>query len=184
MIAALIKRIKMQFYRCFCWIRKNHVGKRTYIYYGGMMNECTIGDYVHVGPNCILNRTVVGNYSSIAPHVQIGGLEHPYEELSTSTFLTDNSRRVLTEVGHDVWIAAGAIIKTGVKIGNGAVVGANSFVNKDVPPYAIVIGTPAKVYKYRFDDKTIDKLEKSHYWEQKPSIARQVLLEIKSNSTK
>ena len=97
----------MLFYKCFCRVRKNHVGKNTYIYYGGMMNECTIGDYVHIGPNCILNRTVIGNYSSIAPHVQIGGMEHPYEELSTSTFLTDNSRRVLTEIGHDVWIAAG-----------------------------------------------------------------------------
>lgn len=148
------------------------------------MNECIVGDYVHVGPNCILNRTVVGNYSSIAPHVQIGGMEHPYEDLSTSTFLTDNSKRVLTEVGHDVWIAAGAIIKTGIKIGNGAVVGANSFVNKDVPPYAIVIGTPAKVYKYRFDENTIAELEKSHYWELKPSKARQVLLKIKSNSMK
>ena len=62
-------------------------------------------------------------------------------------------------------------------------VGANSFVNKDIPPYAIVIGTPAKVYKYRFDEKTIAELEKSRYWEQKPSKARQVLLEIKSNTT-
>jgi acetyltransferase-like isoleucine patch superfamily enzyme len=111
-------------------------------------------------------------------------MEHPYEDMSTSTFLTDNSKRVLTEVGHDVWIAAGAIIKTGVKIGNGAVVGANSFVNKDVPPYAIVIGTPAKVYKYRFDEKTIAELEKSQYWEQKPSKARQNLLEINSNPKK
>ena len=146
------------------------------------MNECNIGDYVHVGPNCIFNLSTIGNYTSIAPHVQIGGMEHPYDDLSTSTYLSDNSKRLLTEIGHDVWIAAGSIIKTGVKIGNGAVVGANSFVNKDVPPYAIVFGTPAKIYKYRFDEKTIAMLEKSRYWELKPLKARQVLLEINSNS--
>lgn len=146
------------------------------------MNGCTIGDYVHVGPNCILNLTVLGNYSSIAPHVQIGGLEHPYEELSTSTFLTDDSKRLVTEIGHDVWIAAGAIIKTGVKIGNGAVIGANSFVNRDVPPYAIVIGTPARVYKYRFNESVIAELEKSRYWEQKPSNARKILMNISSKN--
>lgn len=181
MLATILKRIRMLFYKCFCRVRKNHVGKNTYIYYGGMMNECTIGDYVHIGPNCILNRTVIGNYSSIAPHVQIGGMEHPYEELSTSTFLTDNSRRVITEIGHDVWIAAGTIIKTGVRIGNGAVVGANSFVNKDVPPYAIVFGIPAKVFKYRFDERIIAELEKSRYWEQEPGNARRTLLKIKRN---
>lgn len=172
----------MLFYRLNCLIRKNHIGKRTYIYKGCMMNECNIGDYVHVGPNCIFNLSTIGNYTSIAPHVQIGGMEHPYDDLSTSTYLSDNSKRLLTEIGHDVWIAAGSIIKTGVKIGNGAVVGANSFVNKDVPPYAIVFGTPAKIYKYRFDEKTIAMLEKSRYWELKPLKARQVLLEINSNS--
>jgi len=184
MLATLVKRIRMLFYRCSCWVRKNHIGKGTYVYNGCLLNQCSIGNYVHIGAHCILNLTKIGSYSSIAPHVQIGGMEHPYEDMSTSTFLTDNSKRVLTEVGHDVWIAAGAIIKTGVKIGNGAVVGANSFVNKDVPPYAIVIGTPDKVYKYLFDEKTIAELEKSQYWEQKPSKARQNLLEINSNPKK
>ncbi|MBR6091475.1 MAG: CatB-related O-acetyltransferase [Bacteroidales bacterium] len=183
MLVNIVKRIKMFFYRCRCWIKNNRIGRGTFIYKGCMLHDCSIGDYVHVGPNCIFNMTTIGNYSSIAPHVQIGGMEHPYQEFSTSTFLSSNSKRCLTEIGNDVWIAAGSIIKTGVKIGNGAVIGANSFVNKDVPPYAIVIGTPAKLYKYRFDDQTIAELERSRYWEQKPSKARQVLLEIKSNST-
>lgn len=183
MLVNIVKRIKMFLYRCRCWIKNNHIGRGTFIYKGCMLRDCSIGDYVHVGPNCIFNMTMIGNYSSIAPHVQIGGMEHPYQELSTSTFLSSNSKRCLTEIGNDVWIAAGSIIKTGVKIGNGAVIGANSFVNKDVPPYAIVIGTPAKLYKYRFADRIIAELEKSRYWEQEPSKARQVLLEIKSNST-
>ena len=171
----------MLFYRCLSLIKKNHIGKGTYVYKGCLLNQCSIGNYVHIGAHCILNMTKIGNYSSIAPHVQIGGLEHPYEDLSTSTFLTDNSKRLLTEIGNDVWIAAGSIIKTGVKIGNGAVVGANSFVNKDIPPYAIVVGTPAKVYKFRFDEKTIAELEKTHYWDLNPSDARKALSKIKQN---
>ena len=178
MLVTVVKQIKMFFYRGFCRLKNNRIGKRTYIYGGCLLRDCSVGSYVHIGPNCILNKANVGNYCSIAPHVQIGGLEHPYQDLSTSTFLTDNSKRELTEIGHDVWIAAGAIVRTGVKIGNGAVVGANSFVNKDVPPYAIVVGSPAKVYKMRFDEATIAQLEESRYWEQKPAEARKTLLKI------
>ena len=184
MLVTLIKRIRMLLFRCICWTRKTHIGKGTYVYNGCLLNECSIGNYVHIGAHCILNLTKIGNYSSIAPHVQIGGMEHPYEDLSTSTFLTDNSKRLKTEIGSDVWIAAGAIIKTGVKIGNGAVIGANSFVNKDVPPYAIVVGTPAKLLKYRFDENTIAKLNASHYWEMNPSESRIILSTISEDNNK
>lgn len=83
-----------------------------------------------------------------------------------------------TVIGHDVWIAASAIIKQGVKIGNGAVIGANSFVNKDVPPYAIVVGSPAKILKYRFNQKQIEIIEESKYWEFSPNEARQILARV------
>ena len=178
MLVTVIKQMKMLFYRRISSLKKNCIGKGSYVYKGCMLHDCSIGNYVHVGAHCILNMTTIGDYSSIAPHVQIGGLEHPYEEFSTSTFLTSESKRYITEIGHDVWIAAGAIIRTGVKIGSGAVVGANSFVNKDVPPYAIVVGTPAKILKYRFDEDTISKLEASRYWEKNPSEAQKVLSNI------
>ena len=75
-----------------------------------------------------------------------------------------------------MWIAANCIIRQGVTIGDGAVVGAGSFVNKDVPPYAIVFGSPAKVHKYRFDQDIIDKLNESHYWEYEPKDAKTLLI--------
>lgn len=140
-----------------------------------LLRNTLVKPYVHIGPYSIINNATIGEYSSIAPHVQIGGMEHPYWEVSSSTYLSDRAKRQHTDIGHDVWIGAAAIIKAGIKIGNGAVVGANSFVNKNVPPYAIVIGSPAKVYKYRFDTEMIAEIEASHYWEKNPVKARGII---------
>ena len=70
-----------------------------------------------------------------------------------------------TTIGHDVWIGANVSIKAGVTVGNGAVIGMGSVVTKDVPPYAIVAGVPAKVIRYRFDDDTIARLQAARWWE-------------------
>ena len=69
------------------------------------------------------------------------------------------------EIGNDVWIGEAVFINDGITIGTGAVVGAHSVVTKDVPPYAIVAGAPARVLRYRFDDSTIQKLLDSKWWE-------------------
>lgn len=69
------------------------------------------------------------------------------------------------EIGNDVWIGEAVFINDGVKIGTGAVIGAHSVVNKDVPPYAIVAGAPAKILRYRFDHDVIEKLLESKWWE-------------------
>ena len=68
-------------------------------------------------------------------------------------------------IGHDVWIGTRAIVLDGITVGNGAVIAANSVVTKDVPPYAIVAGVPAKIIKYRFNDDKINKLNDSKWWE-------------------
>ena len=78
-------------------------------------------------------------------------------------------------IGNDVWIAAGTIIAQGITIGNGAVIGANSFVNKDVPPYAIVVGTPARILKYRFSDELIAELQKTEFWDKEPNEAKVIV---------
>ena len=70
-----------------------------------------------------------------------------------------------TTIGNDVWIGWGVLIKGGVTIGNGAVIGAYSVVTKDVPPYAVVAGVPAKVIKYRFEQEKIDLLQQLQWWD-------------------
>ncbi|WP_140538245.1 DapH/DapD/GlmU-related protein [Mesorhizobium sp. B1-1-8] len=68
-------------------------------------------------------------------------------------------------VGNDVWIGHGAIMLPGVAIGDGAVVGAGAVVTKDVPPYAIVVGSPAKVIRYRFSEDVVAKLLAIQWWQ-------------------
>src|SRR5690606_31441947 len=86
--------------------------------------------------------------------------------LSTSTSLSNkfsSNKRAI--IGHDVWIGAGSIIKQGITIGNGSVIGAMSFVNKDVPENCIVIGSPAKIYRKRFPVDLFEEIKGSKYWE-------------------
>ena len=150
------------------------VCKRTSIF------NSTIGKYGFISSGCWMDGVEIGNYISMAGTVQIGAMEHPYMDLSPNTYLCKMPPSTKhTVIGHDVWVASQVIIRQGIKIGDGAVIGGNSFVNKDVPPYAVVAGTPAKVIKYRFSQDVIDDLQKSRYWEYPPKEARKILDEIR-----
>lgn len=114
------------------------------------------------------SKLVIGDYCSIGPDVHfLVGSEHPYERLSTYPFkvkfgladLEAGSKGSII-VGDDVWIGLGAIICSGVRIGQGAVIAAGSVVTKDVEPYAIVGGNPARLIKYRFGESIRARLEK------------------------
>ena len=164
-------------------LRNNHYGKGTIVEKNVFMQNTCIGKYCYIGPNSSYNDTVIGNYCSLSTGSQIGGMEHPYKNISTSTILNDSwSSEKITIIGNDVWIGAESIIKLGVKIGNGAVVGANSFVTKDVPPYAIVFGNPARIYQYRFNQVLIDEIEESKYWDYSPEEAKKKINEITKSS--
>lgn len=146
------------------------VHKHTFI-----MNS-NIGEWGFISPNCFIDNTEIGNYVSIGGWVQIGAMEHPVSDLSPNTLLCkDYPKTKRTIIGHDVWIAGQTIIKQGVTIGDGAVIGANSFVNTDIPPYSVAVGTPARVIKYRFSESIQEELSSSEYWLSPPKRARLII---------
>ena len=112
------------------------------------------GDYVYVGPHSQLPPHVhVGHYSSLSARVAIVGSDHNYGNPGVPIVFSGRPASCVTTIGADVLIGHGAILLRGLTIGNGAVVGAGAIVTKDVPPYAIVVGVPAKVLRYRFDQR-------------------------------
>lgn len=122
---------------------------------------------------CSFYNVTIGNYCCFGPDVHIGGMQHSYWWYSMSPILSDMCNEPeCTHIGNDVWIGAGCIIKQGITIGNGAIIGANSFVNKDVEPFSIVVGSPARLIKYRFDEETCKVIVESKYWEKTPLEAK------------
>lgn len=161
-------------------LRNNRIDIGAIVERNVFMHNTHVGKWSYVGANGCYNDTIIGNYCSLSFGVQIGGMEHSYWDLSTSTRLSDRCiSGNITSIGNDVWIGADCIVKQGVTIGDGAVIGANSFVNKDVPPYAIVFGTPAKIYKYRFEENIITQILESRYWDYNPTKAKKILTELK-----
>lgn len=142
-------------------------------------SKVTIGKYSSLnGPgmdiHAHINEVHIGNFCSIARGVNIQEYNHIVNRISTyyisqNIFSEPVERDIESKgdilIGNDVWIGANSLILSGIRIGNGAIVGANSVVTKDVPSYAIVVGSPAKVVKMRFDDEIINSLLKLKWWE-------------------
>jgi virginiamycin A acetyltransferase len=137
-----------------------------------------IGLYTHGAcfvPRAIDRFTTIGRYCSIAHGVRTFNHNHPMNFKSTHAFFFNphfgkcpNFNVEITHlvIGNDVWIGANALILPNTRnIGNGAVIGAGAVINKDVPPYAIVVGNPARVVRFRFPPKVIDELVASKWWE-------------------
>lgn len=134
----------------------------------------------YIGPHCNIKANI-GRFCSIAPNVRTNGGMHPisspyattcpmfFSEIKQNgkTFAkksTFNEVKSLTEIGNDVWIGENVFFAGGISIGDGAVVLAGAVVIKDVPPYAVVGGVPAKIIKYRYDNDTIDFLLRIKWW--------------------
>lgn len=137
-----------------------------------------IGDGTYIGNGTtIMECSKIGKYCSISHGVKIGLSNHALDHISTNPLFYDKNNGFVTEtsfsekegkstvIENDVLISANVLIMSGVKIGTGSVIGAGSFVNKDVAPYSIVAGTPAKEIKKRFHDDLIEKLLASKWWD-------------------
>lgn len=147
--------------------------------------ESIINSYTYIGYNCFVTKSQIGRYTSIANNVSIGMGEHNLQSVTNSSFFYDDEYAQLTKkdciIGHDVWIGVDSIIRRGVKIGNGAIIGANSFVNKNVPDFAIVAGSPAKIIKYRFSPEIMKKITNSEWWKFDLNEAKKIIKEININ---
>lgn len=153
------------------------------------------GAFLDVGAFCNLsggtvNNARFGRYCSMASGVVVGPHEHPTDWLTTSRtayypevngwdallagerlpFIRAHKRPFpascpVTEIGPDVWIGQGAFVKAGVTIGAGAVIGARATVLRDVPPYAVIVGTPGRVLRLRFPEATVERLLAAAWWQ-------------------
>lgn len=164
----------------------SEVNRNAKIYGFTKVYHSRIGAYTYICRNSSIVWATIGRFCSIAGNVKIGMASHTLSKISTSPIFTernngtghrwvqtDNVNPYLSvEIGNDVWIGERAMIMGGVKVGNGAVVAAGAVVTKDVPPYAIVGGVPAKIIKYRFPESVIRQLEASRWWELDEHILR------------
>ena len=158
--------------------KNSTISSSTKIYPFSRIMNSVIGSFSYVSYNCHINNTKIGNYCSIAKGVNIGLGHHPTNLISTSpVFYSPNNplgTKIIKEkkycdlkrttIGNDVWIGLNAIILDGINIGDGAIIAANAVVVKDVLPYSIVGGVPAKHIKSRFKDEFILILNEIKWW--------------------
>lgn len=158
-----------------CTITNSELDDYVFLKHHTTCELSRIGLRSSAGFYSVLRSAIIGKYCSISWFTTVGAVNHHFDTVTTHAFpvrrrfgLTDTEGSMpekLTRVGNDVWIGCNVVVLPGVTIGNGAVVAAGSIVTKDVPPYAIVAGTPAKVLRYRWDEKTVERVSKLEWWD-------------------
>lgn len=161
----------------FSAIRDSFIHPTSKIESGTSFISSSLARHSFCGYDCDIHLANIGSFTSIANGVVLGGARHPIEWVSTSPVFyagRDSVKAKFAEhnliphpglsIGHDVWIGRSAIVLAGVVVGNGSVIGAGSVVTKDVPPYAIVAGNPARLIRYRFEVSVIQQLQSLEWW--------------------
>jgi acetyltransferase-like isoleucine patch superfamily enzyme len=161
--------------------KKSVISKKSRVFPFSKFTNSKLDDYSYIGLFAFVNNTSIGKYCSISMNFKSGLGMHPTKYLSSSP-LFYTKKYALKEsfgfkknedfkeyeniiIGNDVWIGADVLVMDGVKIGNGAIIGSKAVVVKDIPDYAIAVGVPAKVIKYRFSDEVISLLNQLKWWE-------------------
>lgn len=159
--------------------------------YAKFLGTCSLGAFSAAMADCEIRDADIGRYVSIAPQVVINPGEHPTTWLTTCGLAVDPASVAMADmpsavaiarntpfsrpvtsrtadrssIGHDVWIGRNAIVLQGINVGIGAVIGAGAVVIKDVPPFAIMLGNPARFIRWRFDEETRARILASRWWE-------------------
>lgn len=150
--------------------------------------DVTVGDGTYISANGRISETTIGKYCSIGPDLCSGWGVHPLNGVSTSPMFYSTRRqngrslvsssnlveRKRIKIGNDVFIGRNVILLDGITIGDGAVIGAGAVVSKDIPPYAIAVGIPIKVVKYRFSPEVIEQLLALKWWDKNDKVLQKV----------
>lgn len=179
-----------------CDIRESRLGRFTEVGEGTRLLHAEIGDYSYCDRFCDIAHAVVGKFSNIASFVRVGPTDHPLGTASLHHFLYRSAkywpempddeaffahrRSRRARIGHDTWIGHGAVVKPEVTVGHGAVVAAGAVVTKDVPPYAIVAGVPAKVVRERQPPAVAERLMRLAWWDWSHERLRDALLDFRT----
>ncbi len=156
----------------------SYISTKSKVYTPYNLQNVEIGDYSYIERNSFVSETNIGKYCSIGPNLFCGWGIHPTDGISSSPmfYSTRNQNGISLSnkdkieerkkivIGNDVFIGANVTILDGVTIGDGAIIGAGSVVSRDIPPYAIAVGSPVGILRYRFTEDIIDKLLKIKWW--------------------
>lgn len=159
-------------------LRDCNIEKTAKVNLNCLLVNTSMGRYSYIGYDCMVTNTTIGSFCSISNKCVIGAPDHPINWVSTSpvfiegnNFLRKNFSKhkfkdnEATTIGNDVWIGTSCLIKEGVTIGDGAIIGMGSIVTKNIPAYEIWAGNPARLIKKRFDDTVVQKLLNIKWWE-------------------
>jgi phosphonate metabolism protein (transferase hexapeptide repeat family) len=162
-------------------VRNSQLGHFVEIGEGTNVLESVLGDYSYTARYADIAYSVLGKFVNVAAFTRLNPGEHPYHRASLHHFMYRSSyfwpdeadesavfdwrRSRPVRVGHDTWIGHAAVIMKGVTIGNGAIIAAKAVVTKDVPPYGVVAGTPAKLIKWRHPRGIADRLQALAWWD-------------------
>jgi phosphonate metabolism protein (transferase hexapeptide repeat family) len=177
-------------------LRASQLGRYTEIAERCQMTESTLGDYSYAMRECEIWAADIGKFVNIASHVRINAPNHPtwraslhhftyraadyWPDAENETDFFDWRRDHRVTIGHDVWIGHGATILPGVRIGNGAAIGAGAVVSKDVAPYTIVGGVPARLIKERFSPAIGARLDALAWWDWSHAELRRALPDFRA----
>ena len=162
----------------------NVVGKNVLLYSPSHISDSIIGDYTYIAMNPYISMTNIGKFCSIGPNLVCGWGIHPINGISTAPMfystMKQNGMTLSTvdkveerkpiSIGNDVFIGANVTVLDGVTIGDGAVIGAGAVVSKDVPPYAVAVGCPIRIIKYRLKHDQIAELQRIKWWEDEEKL--------------